>query len=1080
MASDSSAHDLNAGFEQFVNSLPQDAFTSSDGLLAQPAVAGPDGFGPYALSQAVKSVRPIRFLTDSANDARCSADTSLYATTQSASDPFIGLEEPDYGKFENWIEGFIRPEYPCDYCRIRKLDCHMKAGNSSCNTCITLFRECSLSDSQTLEALNYADGESNFFDTLHSVAEDSVRERGTVTGIKPLFSKPKHGSGKRSSSPSPVRNDDAPGSSKRNGIRFPRHAVKILRDWLDSHADHPYPSEEEKTELERRTELKPTQIANWLANARRRRKVTTGSIPRGCQSPSLRAATPAIAIPASDKPWDELNPFERWQHSPPENEPASVTDIVQAVANAAIPDENSSISGSSYRTRHKRSSAGSNISGLKENSIVSGETDHSSWSAASSSQQTRGSMSSRGSSFVSFSSSLAGKRDRRRRRRQPLAPTKPATDAKKRIFQCTFCTDTFKSKYDWTRHEKSLHLSLEKWVCAPMGAIVQDRDTGVSRCAYCGIENPNDDHVESHNHRQCAEKGLEARTFFRKDHLRQHLRLMHCCELLPIMEPWKSIASHVNSRCGFCAKRFTVWQERVDHLTAHFKAGARMAEWKGCRGLDPAVAAQVTNAMPPYLIGLEQLSPVPFSATDRASWVRDNDTLERDDTPDQAPRPSAGGSGFKTTCWERLTIKLGMFASEAALRGEVLSDEMLQREARMILYESDDAWNHTAADNPEWLDLFKKAHGLDFIPSVIGGEGHKIPEDLETYGDLGLRIPFAVQLKAYNEAHTASKNAAKANALGDVSHPLELERKSNLQSLCAHLQEAGMLHDFGRDCSHIECAANTLDVGMVMGTGFSNLKRWCAYELPPEQALELATQTSSSGNSSPVSSGQSRGESQRRLNLSQGLQSLSSPLDLEQESQPYEASNKKAYLQRHRYELPQQQAQRFATITPAWVDSGSMPPVQLTEVHDNAFGINTSTGAMMEFLGGGLGYGLPFSQDAETSPIRLSDTAMQALNPSPEGTDWLTQEGDVQHERAVMQTFDQMLSKTSRTSQPPIPAPVTSAPFDLSSLICTQSDSPVGSSVVGTHVDFAMDDISFDDLNFDGVFDLDMGEHTSN
>ena len=65
-----------------------------------------------------------------------------------------------------------------------------------------------------------------------------------------------------------------------------------------------------------------------------------------------------------------------------------------------------------------------------------------------------------------------------------------------------------------------------------------------------------------------------------------------------------------------------------------------------------------------------------------------------------------------STCWEILTLRLGQFAQEKIQQGEILTDEMLQRQARWILYENDDAWNQTAADNPEWLELFKKAHGL--------------------------------------------------------------------------------------------------------------------------------------------------------------------------------------------------------------------------------------------------------------------------------------------------------------------------------------------------------------------------------
>ena len=319
-----------------------------------------------------------------------------------------------------------------------------------------LFRECSLTNTRPFSAATNG----YLLDTLHAVDEDTVKEQGGVVGIKPLRSK--------AGSSLHVGLDDAPSSSKRNGIRFPRHAVKTLRDWLDAHADNPYPSEEEKADLEKKTELKPAQIANWLANARRRSKVTEKARPRLCTSPSLKPATPAIEIPGADKPWDELNPFERWRNSPPENEPASITDIANAVANSDLPDDQVSTSPSSLGRRKHRSSAGSGYS-YKAPSATSFETGQtSSLSASTSAAQSQQSSHSHGS-FGSFSSGLAGKKDRRRRRRPAQTALRKLGDEKKRIFQCTFCTDTFKSKYDWTRHEKSLHLSLEKWICAPLG-----------------------------------------------------------------------------------------------------------------------------------------------------------------------------------------------------------------------------------------------------------------------------------------------------------------------------------------------------------------------------------------------------------------------------------------------------------------------------------------------------------------------------------------------------------------------------------------------------------------------------------
>lgn len=74
------------------------------------------------------------------------------------------------------------------------------------------------------------------------------------------------------------------------------------------------------------------------------------------------------------------------------------------------------------------------------------------------------------------------------------------------------------------------------------------------------------------------------------------------------------------------------------------------------------------------------------------------------------------------TCWEILTLRLGRFAREYIEKHGAgsLTDEMLQVESRRILYSDDDPWNQTAADNPEWLNLFKKAHGIDSKAPVKG------------------------------------------------------------------------------------------------------------------------------------------------------------------------------------------------------------------------------------------------------------------------------------------------------------------------------------------------------------------------
>jgi hypothetical protein len=60
-----------------------------------------------------------------------------------------------------------------------------------------------------------------------------------------------------------------------------------------------------------------------------------------------------------------------------------------------------------------------------------------------------------------------------------------------------------------------------------------------------------------------------------------------------------------------------------------------------------------------------------------------------------------------------LASHLARFALEYRQMGVYLSDEMLQREARQVLYSSDDPWNQTIADSPLWLKEFRDRHGLN-------------------------------------------------------------------------------------------------------------------------------------------------------------------------------------------------------------------------------------------------------------------------------------------------------------------------------------------------------------------------------
>ncbi|KAK8223675.1 hypothetical protein HDK77DRAFT_367719, partial [Phyllosticta capitalensis] len=635
--------------------------------------------------------------------------------------------------FSNYIIGYSKPEQPCEYCRVRQFDCFMTfEGQTGCSPCNALFRTCSF-NKPTQERR-----QKNVVDTLHVVAEDQQQEFGTLTGTKVLTGIKTH--------------EDR--AMRKSGVRFAKSAIRALTEWIVNHSDHPYPTEQEKDDLRQKTGLSETQMNNWFANARRRKK----HMPRRMDSPG----TAAIDIP-NNPSWKDLNPMERWKISPPENEPAPLTAIAQAVRQQTPPLDNSS---STHTSRHgssassgpqsRRAPSSASLEVTSVNSAVSSQDDSFGSIFSFDSGNSRHSWGSFGS-FGSFGPSGIRK-DRRRRRRQEVKP-KPVADEGRRMFQCTFCTDTFRSKYDWKRHELSLHLSLEKWICAPLGPVICT-ESGQRKCVFCEELNPSKEHLENHNWTACEEKSPEQRTFFRKDHLRQHMRLMHDCKLNGLMESWKSETTYIRSRCGFCCKTFDTWQDRVDHLAKEFRNGAQMKDWKGCRGFDPQVALLVTNAMPPYLIGSESKTPNPFKASEPASlqWHFDlipdpgasrfeaaanagffhpdqeyawHNILQQEGIGPDISLPSNNVPGTTSaTCWEILTVRLGRYTKLQMSRGIMPTDEMLQREARRIIYDNDDGWEQTAADNPEWLELFKKAHGIMEVGKAF--------DRVDTLEDLGM------------------------------------------------------------------------------------------------------------------------------------------------------------------------------------------------------------------------------------------------------------------------------------------------------------------------------------------------------
>ena len=631
--------------------------------------------------------------------------------------------------FHTFMPNYYKPAVPCSYCASRGLDCKvlLNEGNKVCFACISLFRSCSFVDARQPNT--------HAVDTLHPVDEDAPVERGALTGIRKTYTAgASMGEIKAEMERRGRAAGDPPGGQA--SARFSKQIVRILKTWLDQHSHHPYPTNEEKEDLRARTGLSCLQISNWLANARRRGKVR----PKRGMSPSVVNRSQPVMAPSNNTLEDHAlpeasgsqpieipssapegyaaadqtlkTPMERWRCSPPESE-APLTAIALAAQSREFSDNQSGDSSISSSLIDHRQSTSSDLSGFRAPSSTSQDTGES-----SNSRSSRWSLGSSRGSGLSYGSFARKERRRRCRRATPVPSQKSShgrTDSggggvkkgkekeKGRPFQCTFCVDTFHTKFDWMRHEKSKHLNLEKWICCPEGPVEPCAAGHTTICAYCRQPEPTAEHIESHDHSTCVEKGVNARTFLRKDHLRQHLRLVHHVKLDPAMEKWVFRPDVVHSRCGFCDATFDTWDDRAAHLAKHFRDGKQMGEWNGGWGFDPDVAACVTDAMPPYLIETERTKPLPWSA-EKGETTMFNDLQMQHGLGDQY----GASKGY-----EVMGFVLANYVAQCRQRGEEITDEKLQVYARESLFGSDDSWNQTRADDAQWLALFKKRVGLE-------------------------------------------------------------------------------------------------------------------------------------------------------------------------------------------------------------------------------------------------------------------------------------------------------------------------------------------------------------------------------
>lgn len=469
--------------------------------------------------------------------------------------------------------GAHRPPVPCSHCRRRRLQClilQTTAANpnptKACSSCVALFRECSLSGSEK---------------RVPSAFETSMPVIGHLHGVSEL------GGAEAESLEGPAfRTTSVSLSSKRTNTRSVRK-TRALRNWFSNHLDHPYPSEEQKLALARDSGLSKSQVVNWFANTRRRHRVAA-------HTHSQAGQASRVFLQGSPMPRGlAMSPMERWRNSPPDEEGADVEAIRSALSSSQASTEAIQGAVPSYQA----SLENSDLSWLDE-LPSSASTDSMSifYPTRSFNDASSGSASSAYSQRLATEPSVPTPRSATSSTGPGRSRSRPTSSRGKHPsfqgFQCTFCRQSYKKKYDWVRHERCLHLpGLDSWICAvPLPAsqlhTVWRVGSGSPECVFCGQASPSEAHMRSHEFDACAERPVAERRFTRKDHLWQHLRKFHGCRKWegwprPDLGLLQQRRDAVRSRCGFCGVEMGGWEERMMHLAVHFREGLTMESWVG-------------------------------------------------------------------------------------------------------------------------------------------------------------------------------------------------------------------------------------------------------------------------------------------------------------------------------------------------------------------------------------------------------------------------------------------------------------------------------------------------------------------
>lgn len=379
----------------------------------------------------------------------------------------------------------------------------------------------------------------------------------------------------------------------------------VLERWLQTHLHNPFPNIEELQKISAETGLTHFQTQAWFACARnlksqRKQQINISKdklriIEQNFENLQSEKVEKNLEHSNFPKPQKKLQPkIMHGQYCGGENSLEPAQDWVDKWLETVVEDsvckiQLSSLHEGQRRDRCEAQSSAFRFKARRSNTFITSITDGSAHPNSGGGLGGRGSEScassfesSRSHASIASHASWAG-----RQGRKILPPDDSSkissAETKARNYECTWCWEPFKTKYDWRRHEESQHAPQIEWVCMLNGldglCKVQESGAPNESCVYCDYDEPNESHYSMHGFSSCLNKPVRERSFDRKDHLIQHLRSTHKCEAHQASRIARNSSQPLQAQdaciweCPFCVCGVMTWKDRTFHVSKHFEEG---------------------------------------------------------------------------------------------------------------------------------------------------------------------------------------------------------------------------------------------------------------------------------------------------------------------------------------------------------------------------------------------------------------------------------------------------------------------------------------------------------------------------